>query len=288
MRRPTGCAAREQRDVPAVRDLFAETLTAAGTVVRDDVLLRNVKAQIHNPDVVYNEAEDRFFVAYDSDTNRNLYGFGFDGGVTGLTTPVVTIADGPGRQELPAVAWNSAANQYLVVFESDQRKSGDDDIAGQRVSASGSLVGARIVIATQVRDEQEPDVAYSTTCNSYVATWGWKTPDGDWDVMAQEMEADGTLAGSNFRPGVDRPSLPRAARADHGHRRASRRAPARGDGGGRHRRVGRHRPDRLPGVHRGPVVEVGNRGPRRHGLPLACRRPWRCSSPYAHTPTSCP
>jgi len=183
-------------------DLFGELIDTNGTILRDDIVLRDTTADLYRPDLAYNGTLDECFMAYESATNGDLFGFGFNGGMTVTTTPVATISAAANIQDFAGVAWNSTVNEYLVVYESDQATLGDDHVRGQRVEPNdANLVGASFLIAGAADDEQDPEIDYSSAANTYMVVWDWRTaaPSSDWDVMGQEVKADGTLLGSNFQ-----------------------------------------------------------------------------------------
>ncbi len=128
----------------------------------------------------------------------------------------------------PAVAYNPAANNYLVVWESDHLADGQFEVHGQLVSATGAEIGAdfRISNTTDVatgRDGDNPSVAYNSDDNEYLVTF---TADGlpavtddQFEIYGQRVsaagvpDAQGDFRISNasdvdaFRDAVGRPTL---------------------------------------------------------------------------------
>lgn len=182
------------------RDLFASTLTTGGKVVRNNILLRHSNFVIFAaPDLAYNATLDEFFLAFEAFFSGDLFGFGFDGGVSVRTTQFTTISKAKRVQKTPAVVWNSLQNEYFVAYASDEVVRGDDNILGQRIEPlDANLVGAATVIATQTGDERDPDVDYSPVTNSYAVVWHARQANGTFDVFGQEVQANGTLLGGNF------------------------------------------------------------------------------------------
>jgi hypothetical protein len=104
----------------------------------------------------------------------------------------------------PAVAYNPAANQYLVAW-SDGRNSATraSDIYGRLVGPDGKPVGGdfRISGAKATSAEYSPAVAYDATANQYLVVWA------DWrnlatrgtDIYGRRIGADGKPIGGDFR-----------------------------------------------------------------------------------------
>lgn len=70
----------------------------------------------------------------------------------------------------PDVAYNSVANEYLVVIEYAYSDT-DHDILARRVAANGTLPGADLAIATSTRSQSRPSVAYNPVTNTYLVVY---------------------------------------------------------------------------------------------------------------------
>ncbi len=108
-----------------------------------------------------------------------------------------------------AVAYNSVANEYLVVWAADGLTTDDEnEIFGQRVSASGVEIGGDFVISETgqtvndaSRDADNPTVTYNGDKNEYLVAW-----DGDDDLVVNDefeiharlVAANGTVIGGDF------------------------------------------------------------------------------------------
>lgn len=98
-------------------------------------------------------------------------------------------------QLAPAVAYNAAAEEYLVVWEDHHWGWGDDwDIYGQRVNGDGTLAGSNFGISWEGANHREsPDVAYNPGSGEYLVSWEYEHSPDDHDVYRRRVGSDGTL-----------------------------------------------------------------------------------------------
>lgn len=95
----------------------------------------------------------------------------------------------------PAAAFNSAANQYLVVWEDHHWGWGaDSDIYGQRLQADGTHAGSRFAISWDGSQHRlAPDVAYDSDHNQFLVVWEYAAVPDDHDIYARLVDWDGSL-----------------------------------------------------------------------------------------------
>ncbi len=161
------------------------------------------------PAAVFNGTADEYLVVWED--YRNAADFPFDNDIMGrrvsadgspLGSDLRISGRGATVGELaPAVAWNLAANEYLVVWQ-DARNS-QQDIYGRRVSAGGFALGGDFKISGPgaTSDEWAPAVVWSGTANEYLVVWQDERSSGTrgWDIYGQRVTAAGAPAGGNFR-----------------------------------------------------------------------------------------
>ena len=106
-------------------------------------------------------------------------------------------------QSDPDIAYNTADEEYLVVW-SDRRNeaTSSGDIYGQIFSTEGVPQGEPIAVCTDAADQYYASVAYSSIDNQYLVVWN-DYRNGNWDIYGQIVEADGSLAGSDFAVNSD-------------------------------------------------------------------------------------
>jgi hypothetical protein len=171
--------------------------------------------------VVYNPTNDEYLVVWRGDglaTDDELEIFGQRlSAATGaeVGTNDFRISDvGPDASTLfaaadPAIAFNTAANQYLVVWRADDNVAPlvDDEfeIFGQRLNSIGAQIGANDFRISDMGPDGNvsfgafnPAVAYKRTVNDYLVVWhGDDGTDGEFEVYGQMLDAGGFQFGTN-------------------------------------------------------------------------------------------
>ena len=153
-------------------------------------------------DIAYSPDFDRYlmvFLSHDGD-DWSIYGQILDGQGS-VISAVTPIALGGGEERgHPAVAYNSASNEFLVVWE--QTYLGQDwDIRGLRLTATGVPIGGSFPVAARSNLERQPDVAYNSARNEYLVVWKQVVGEGDSampDISGQRLNALGEAVGSDF------------------------------------------------------------------------------------------
>ena len=111
-----------------------------------------------------------------------------------LGSPVggdVQISQEPVDSVQASIAYNSARNEYLVVWYND--RPGNDDIQAQRIDANGKPIGTSFFIAAGSGiDRRHPDVAYNTKANEYYVVWEQESP-GSSRIHGRQVSATGQL-----------------------------------------------------------------------------------------------
>ena len=168
-------------------------------------------------DLAYNPAADQYLAVWSGDTatvgekeifGRLVNGAGNPlGGIFRISTmgPDGNIAH---DATSPAVTYNSASNEYLVVWDGDD-VSGESEIYGQRISATGTEVGADDFRVSDMGPDGntafgafDPDVAYNPATNEYLVAWEGDDDtgalvDGEFEIYTQRLDAAGAQVGSN-------------------------------------------------------------------------------------------
>ncbi|MBC7250155.1 MAG: PKD domain-containing protein [Anaerolineae bacterium] len=167
-------------------------------LIGDPVLVCGGGQYSGDPAVAYNSEDDEWLVVWKDGRDggdKNLYGrrVRSDGTLAGDDFAIVTVS---GLQGWPAVAYNPAAGEYLVVWQ-DARVSGEWHVYGQRVAADGTLVGSEIAIYAAPYYQLGPAVTYQPATEEWLVVWHGQRPDGI-RVYGQRISSAGALVGSNF------------------------------------------------------------------------------------------
>jgi hypothetical protein len=160
------------------------------------------------PDVTYNPAWDQFLVIWE-DTRDTGYSSVYaqfvnsNGTLAGGNFPIAIGEPAPSWHilGLPKLAYNSAADRYLVVGLDESY--GAFEIYGQQVNANGSLFGSKIAIPhTATLWESYPDIAYNSLANQFLVVYRAYIDDGtDYpphNIYGAFVNANGTFAGPAF------------------------------------------------------------------------------------------
>ncbi|HUV43683.1 MAG TPA: PKD domain-containing protein, partial [Dehalococcoidales bacterium] len=185
------------------------------------------------PAVAYNSSDNEYLVIFvgqpnAAGTESEVYGqrVSATGTLSGATfqisdcgAPGDTSADVGATFGYPLdLAYNATDNQYLVVWRCDDVGdngiiNGEFEIIGQIVNADGSLVLVDDVQISQVGgangantqyDAESPAVAWNSTNNEYLVTWGADNAtlgdddrDGDREIFGQRLSSAGAQLGTN-------------------------------------------------------------------------------------------
>ena len=88
-----------------------------------------------------------------------------------LLGPSFPISSAPGVQDTPVVVYNATSDEYLVVWQDARNGVTDYSIYGQRVSASGTLLGDNFAIAATDGNQLHPAAAWNAESNEYLVVW---------------------------------------------------------------------------------------------------------------------
>jgi hypothetical protein len=185
-----------------------------------------------DPAVVYNVTEDEYLVVWwgDPGPDEGLGGAEFE-----IYGQCISAADGSVAKNdfrisdmgtdnsntwdarFPAVAFNSASNEYLVVWVGDDNTGtlADEEfeVFGQLIDKDCNEKGGDFRIsnigtdgnaATGVKTEEEsgPAVAYNSTDSKYLVVWSGDDTLDDFEIYGQLLNVDGTEDGSEFKISV--------------------------------------------------------------------------------------
>jgi hypothetical protein len=104
--------------------------------------------------------------------------------------PEIIISQRDSEEHLPAIAYNSKHNEYLVAWENDWG-GGYHDVYAQRLSATGRLLSWFAL--TTVHTQTSPAVAYDPDNDRYLVVWAYDSNGNgsNWDVYGRFVPWNG-------------------------------------------------------------------------------------------------
>jgi Ca2+-binding RTX toxin-like protein len=205
-------------------EIFGQRLSAAGGDLGPDFRISNVgsdgdaRRDAARPAVAHNPTANEYFVVWEADAlatddEFEVFGQRFTAGGVAAGPEIrisTTGADGdPARTVLrPKVAYNPAANEYLVVWEADALATDEEfEIFGQRLSGTGTPLGPDFRISNTrddgnaTRDGRKPGLAYNPVANEYLVVWRADrlATNNEDEIFGQRLSASGGELGAEFR-----------------------------------------------------------------------------------------
>jgi hypothetical protein len=167
---------------------------------------RNATADERDPSLAYNATADEYLVVWTDERNFggplawDIYArrVGSGGSRIGNDSRIC----GPGMNQSPAVAYNTAADQYLVVWHDGRNiPTRSSDTYGRRVGADGSGIGASIRMSGPGGTAAESGQAVASESDGYLVIWsdGRNSTISGYDIYGRKVAFDGTRVGGDFR-----------------------------------------------------------------------------------------
>ncbi len=186
-------------------DIYARLVAADGTLPGSEIAISTGSSYDATPVVAYNPAANEYLVVWaarlgsDEFDQYNILAQRVS--ASGATVGAMfNVAAGSLDEIAPAVTYNPALNQYLVVWQAIQSSTTEYGIYGQRLTQDGTLVGSQIAISTWPGDQLAPRLAFDLIHNRYLAVWEehhWGSANG-WYVYGQIVNTDGSLYGMHL------------------------------------------------------------------------------------------
>ncbi|HKP19384.1 MAG TPA: hypothetical protein VJT84_12970 [Gaiellaceae bacterium] len=182
-----------------------------------------------DPAVAYNPASNEYLVVWTGDATAQPFGDENEFDIFGQRVDAATGAEvgandfrisdmGPAANtsfdaQQPAVAYNPASNQYLIVWQGDDDTAplvnNETEIFGQRLTATGAATGANDFRISDMGPDGNtsfgaagPTVAYNSTTNEYLVVWQGDDDtaplvNGENEIFGQRLTATGAATGAN-------------------------------------------------------------------------------------------
>jgi len=225
-----GCNASEHADSPEGASVpVADPVSTLELGTNDfRVSFTGLDAEIgriaSDPSAAYNSTNDQYLIVWTGegavDNDFDIFGQIVDASTGNLIGSNFRISstgtDGDNRLAFVetsfAAAYNSANNEYLVVWLADGLTTDNEfEIFGQRLNAAGAEIGTNDFQISTIGTDGDghgavstsgPVVAYNNTDNRYLVVWeadGLAT-DNEFEIFGQMLDAsNGSEIGSDFR-----------------------------------------------------------------------------------------
>ncbi len=153
------------------------------------------------PSVAYNATDNEYLVAWSGDrlvAEDEAYGqlVSNTGALVGVNFQISNVGATSDAFDIE-LAWNSTQNEYMVIWRA--ALGGIFNVAGQRVSNTGGLLGANFPISNYVgatEDANPPNIAYNATDDEYLVIWNGEGSNADGEaLMGQRISNVGAQVG---------------------------------------------------------------------------------------------
>ncbi|MHC4428984.1 MAG: hypothetical protein ACYS0D_10350, partial [Planctomycetota bacterium] len=159
------------------------------------------------PALVYNSVANEFLVVWHGDTGAGPIAYAVFGqridAATGAEIGRNDLRIGAtGQAYVPDVAYNSAANEYLIVWYENGYEEGDvREIYAQRLDADGNQIGIDDAQMSGTGHESpcvtnHPDVIYNSQADEYLVLWAAGCP-GNIGIFGQRLDTAGAEIGAD-------------------------------------------------------------------------------------------
>ncbi|MCP3978224.1 MAG: hypothetical protein GY716_02675 [bacterium] len=202
------------------REIFGQLLAIDGSpFAADDFRISSqggtgvTTVDATHPAVTWNATANEFLVVWTGDRvagETEIYAQRIDGATGALVGGSVQVSRvGPDGDpnldaEAPAVVWNPADNEYLVVWQSDHGANTKDRIFIQRLNTAGEEIGADDTAISEIGppmdpafDAQQPAVTWNAADNEYLVVWRADAVDGEFEIHGQRLDRLGAQVGAN-------------------------------------------------------------------------------------------
>jgi parallel beta-helix repeat protein len=194
-------AYESERGNPGPDDILGQRVYISGTPIGDTISLALASSSsLAEPDIAYNSTNNQYLLVFQSEqADIDIYARVLGGNGVPIGTTFIPITTASYNDLYPRVAYNSASNEYLVVWQhfAYMDEFSNYDIYAQRVSATGALLGGRISIAVNnLEDAINPAVAAGegfSTSQGYFVVWQVKVGT-TYDIHGIRLNNNGSFS----------------------------------------------------------------------------------------------
>jgi len=153
------------------------------------------------PDVAWNQSCNKFLAVYDrkrTDVDYDIWGRYISGsGLVLGAGPFRLTTDGL-KQQVPAIAYNDAGDNYLVVWQDN--RDGNWEIYAQLWNCQKTNVNDALNLTNNASHQLAPDVICGYSAGEPVCWVVWEDfRDGNWNIYGQRLDGGGAVIGGNVQ-----------------------------------------------------------------------------------------
>jgi len=170
-------------DELGVGDIYGQIVRADGTLLGENLAISTVPGKQFVSSVTYNSNSNEYLILWTDERalethDGDIYGQRIDADGVAVGNELA-IANAPQWQRNAVAAYDSGHDEYLIVWWDGRGISTANDIYGQRLSASGVLLGSNLPISTAASNQVYPNLIYRAADDLYAIVWqDWRNDDG--------------------------------------------------------------------------------------------------------------
>jgi hypothetical protein len=193
----------DNRNPATSGSIYGRLVSSDGGVLGEDFPIGDGSADEWDPAMVYSPSADQYLTVWMDRAGSSswaIYGrLVSENGETVGEEFRISGGDATGTH-CPAVAYNPATDQFLVVWR-DGREGSAGSIYGRLVSSGGGVLGEDFSISQGQAGQWFPAVAYDSAADLFLVVWQdfRKLDRRNGDIWARLVSAKGEVAGEDFR-----------------------------------------------------------------------------------------
>jgi hypothetical protein len=186
---------------PVTQDIYARRVSESGQILSWFAV--STASECLYPAVAYNHTNDQYLVVWSqynaAGARWEIYGRIIPWNGPGTNAPFQIASWSSMNLEVPAVAWNSYRNEYMVVWQTSHVSTSQLLGIGRRQlsNTGGFLSNADYITGAGSTDQGFPDIAYNLAADGYLVVWA-EPGVSAINVYGGRLNREGTLQGSKF------------------------------------------------------------------------------------------
>ena len=179
--------------------IYAQRISALGTREGPDIPVTTETRRQMNPRVAYSAGAEEFLIVWEDERSGTGNGFACGQRVSsggGLLGSAFSLSAGGMNYQTLVVVAGSNLQGWVATWQDGRNISGDE-IFGQQIDASGTILAADVATARASRGQEMPDIALGNSAIGQMVVWMDYRNETDYDVFGQRLRTDGSPVGDN-------------------------------------------------------------------------------------------